>query len=87
MGASNSFIIWPFILEGVLLGLLGGIVSIILVLCSYNGVLSKIVDTLQFMTFLRLGDVAGLIILMMVLVGVVLGALGSGIAVRKHMQV
>ncbi len=87
VGASNSFIIWPFILEGVLLGLLGGIVAIILVLCSYNGVLSKIVDTLQFMTFLRLGDVAGLIICLMILMGVVLGALGSGIAVRKHMQV
>ena len=87
VGASNSFIIWPFILEGVLLGLLGGIAAIILVLCSYNGVLSKIVDTLQFMTFLRLGDVAGLIIGLMMLMGVVLGALGSGIAVRKHMQV
>ena len=87
VGATNSFIIWPFILEGILLGLLGSILGIILVLCSYNGVLAKIVDILQFMTFLKLGDVAGLIVALMLLMGVVLGALGSAIAVRKHIQV
>lgn len=87
VGASNSFIIWPFILEGILLGLLGSILAIILVLCSYNGVLGKIVDTLQFMTFLQLGSVAGLVIFWMLLFGILLGALGSAIAVRKHIQV
>lgn len=87
VGATNSFIIWPFILEGVLLGLLGSVLAIILVLCSYNGVLSKIVTTLQFMTFLQLSSVAGLVVFVMLAVGIILGALGSAIAVRKHIQV
>lgn len=87
VGASNSFIIWPFILEGILLGVLGSILAIILVLCSYNGVLGKIVDTLQFLTFLNVSSVAGMVIFWMLLVGIVLGALGSAIAVRKHIQV
>ncbi len=87
VGASNSFIIWPFILEGILLGLLGSIVAIILVLCSYNAVLGKIVNTLQFLTFLEIGSIAGMVIFWMLLVGIVLGALGSAIAVRKHIQV
>ena len=87
VGATNSFIIWPFILEGVLLGLLGSVLAIILVLCSYNGVLSKIVTTLQFMTFLKLSSVAGLVVFAMLAVGIILGALGSAIAVRKHIQV
>lgn len=87
VGASNSFIVWPFILEGILLGLIGSIVGIILVLCSYNGVLAKVVETLQFVTFLNVGDVAGIVVFGMLLIGVVLGALGSAIAVRKHIRV
>ena len=87
VGASNSFIIWPFILEGMLLGLLGGGLACILVLLSYNAVLNLILNSLNFLTFVSLGEIAFLLTSGMLLIGLLLGAVGSAIAVRKHVNV
>lgn len=87
VGASNSFIVWPFILEGMLLGILGGGIACVLVLLSYNAVLNLILNSLNFLTFVPLGEIALLLIGGMLLIGVFLGALGSAIAVRKHVNV
>ena len=87
VGASNSFIIWPFILEGMLLGLLGGGLAYILVLLSYNAVLNLILNSLNFLTFVSLGEIAFLLTSGMLLIGLLLGAVGSAIAVRKHVNV
>lgn len=87
VGASNSFIVWPFILEGMLLGILGGGIACILVLLSYNAVLNLILSSLNFLTFVPLGEIALLLISGMLLIGLLLGAIGSAIAVRKHVNV
>lgn len=87
VGASNSFIVWPFILEGMLLGILGGGIACILVLLSYNAVLNLVLSSLNFLTFVPLGEIALLLISGMLLIGLLLGAIGSAIAVRKHVNV
>lgn len=87
VGASNSFIVWPFILEGMLLGLLGGGLACILVLLSYNAVLNLILSSLNFLTFVPLGEIGFLLTAGMLLMGLLLGAVGSAIAVRKHINV
>ena len=87
VGASNSFIVWPFILEGMLLGLLGGGLACILVLLSYNAVLDLVLNSLNFLTFVPLGEIAFLLTVGMLLIGLFLGAAGSAIAVRKHVNV
>lgn len=87
VGASNSFIICPFILEGMLLGVLGGTVACVLMLMSYNAVLKLILSALTFLTFVSLGEVVLPAIGGMLGIGLILGAIGSAIAVRKHIDV
>ncbi len=87
VGASNSFICWPFILEGIILGLLGSAIAVGLVMWSYNAVLSYISSSLLFLTFVDVSSIIGYVVLAMILVGVLLGAIGSAIAVRKHVKV
>ncbi len=87
VGASNTFIITPFILEGMLLGLLGGGLACILVLISYNALLKMILSSLSFLTFTTIGEIILLIALGLPLAGLLLGAIGSAIAVRKHINV
>lgn len=87
VGASNSFIIWPFILEGMLLGVLGGGVACVLVLLSYHAVLNLLLSSLNFLTFTPFGLIALPVIGAMLGLGLFLGAIGSGIAVRKHINV
>lgn len=87
VGASNSFIIWPFILEGMLLGVLGGGVACVLVLLSYHAVLNLLLSSLNFLTFTPFGLIALPVIGSMLGLGLFLGAIGSAIAVRKHINV
>lgn len=87
VGASNSFIIWPFILEGMLLGVIGGSLACILVLFSYRTVLNLLLSSLTFLTFTSMGQIALPTIAGMLFFGLLLGAIGSAIAVHKHINV
>lgn len=87
VGASNSFIIWPFILEGMLLGVLGGGLACVLVLVSYHAMLNLLLSSLSFLTFTTLAAIALPMVGAMLGLGLFLGAIGSAIAVRKHINV
>ncbi len=87
VGASNTFIVTPFILEGMLLGLLGGALSCVLVLLSYDVLMKLILSSLSFLSFTTIGEVILLVALGLPLAGLLLGAIGSAVAVRKHINV
>ncbi|QAY73666.1 ABC transporter permease [Agromyces protaetiae] len=86
VGASNRFIQTPFVLEGVLAGLIGSLLAgaavLAIVQFFVQGYLAK---TLSF-TFVDLGD-AWLVVPLLILVGVALAAVSAGIAIRRYLRV
>ncbi len=89
VGATNSFIRWPFFLEGLWLGVLGSILPIILISIAYyrafdyinpklNGTFIKILPFDPFMY-----QVSGILLLM----GGLIGVWGSLMSVRKFLKV
>ncbi len=86
VGATNWFIRGPFMLEGLLCGLVGSIAAVGLLLLGKVAVLPAIlghVETSSDVRALTL-PVTGAIL---VAVGLVVGAIGSGITVRRHLRV
>lgn len=89
VGATNWFVRWPFILEGLWLGILGSIIPIALVTTSYYYAYEFIkpklqnhfIQILDFTPFIY--QVNGLILLM----GCLIGAWGSFMSVRKFLKV
>jgi cell division transport system permease protein len=87
VGATNWFIRWPFIIEGVTVGLGGAILSAIVVLVLNSVLVGKVRDGLTFMT-VPLDAVPNVVVALILLgVGVVIGALGSGIGLRRFLKV
>lgn len=89
VGATNSFIRWPFFIEGTLLGILGSIIPISIILIGYY-YLSQNMAILQQFDFVKILpfypfalQVAGLIIS----IGVIIGIWGSLMSVRKFLKV
>lgn len=86
VGASNGFIRWPFLVEGMLLGLIGGLIAILIVGFGYQWLADYIRSTLTFMPVVaettQIWQVLGLLIL----VGMGLGATGSVISLRKFLK-
>ena len=90
VGATDIFVRGPFLVEGVILGLLGGAFSSgILILGYYN--LESFVKSQMFGLFkvsiLPVGSMAMDLTLLLVTAGVVIGAVGSMISVRRFIKV
>ena len=86
VGASNSFIRGPFILEGTLEALLGALLAIVALYFGTRELIERLSSSLQFLTF----DVSPDIMLMtfgaLLVIGVVIGLFGSAIAMRRYLK-
>jgi cell division transport system permease protein len=84
VGASDSFIRWPFILEGVLCGLIGAVVTIIGVAAIWSPIQPAMVSVFQMPTAVSAQFLTTLSLLLFA-VGLGVGALGSWISVRSYL--
>lgn len=87
VGATDWFIRWPFIIEGIIIGVIGACASVALVLVGYNFLVNVVQNNIMFVTLKPLNELLSLILGSTFGLGVVLGGLGSFIAVRKHLNV
>lgn len=89
VGATNSFIRWPFFLEGLWLGILGAIIPIILISTTYYQLYEYATPkmNIQFFELLSFNpfvyQVSGILILM----GALIGVWGSMMSVRKFLKI
>lgn len=91
IGATNFFVRAPFIVEGVVIGLIGSAIPLVLVYYAYDAVLNYVVGRLSLVTklfeFVAIGDVFKFLIPVTLAIGVGIGFLGSIITTRKHLRV
>ncbi len=87
VGATDWFIRWPFIIEGIIIGLIGACASALLILIGYNFLVAVMQNNILFISLKPLEELTSLILSSTFGLGVVLGGLGSFIAVRKHLNV
>jgi cell division transport system permease protein len=85
VGASDSFIRWPFILEGILCGLIGSIITIVLVAVVWEPIQPIMVRVFQMPTAVSSQFLAVLSAVVLG-VGLTVGALGSWISVRSNLS-
>jgi cell division transport system permease protein len=84
VGASDSFIRWPFILEGILCGLIGAVVTITAVAAIWDPIQPVMVSVFQMPTAVS-SQFLATVSLLLLAVGLGVGALGSWISVRSYL--
>lgn len=91
VGATNSFIRWPFIVEGVVIGIISALISILLVGFLYKFIAAKLLETTLIksieITLVTFGNMFNLIILVYLLLGIGIGIIGSSLSMRKYLEV
>ncbi len=89
LGATNWFIRWPFLVEGMVLGFTGALIAVLIVDFSYLAVIDYVQKDLNLNILGLQKDTRFLLLLggVMLGVGTFIGALGSGISMRKFLKV
>ncbi len=87
VGATNWFIRWPFIVEGMLLGAVGAIVATIVVMIGYGSVLPTVQEFMGNITLLESSEVINIVIFAFLIMGIGIGMAGSAMSIRKHLHV
>lgn len=88
-GATNGFVRWPFVFEGMLLGLTGAILAFFFQWGVYLLIGNAIdtSDTIQLITVIPFGKMALPVLGIFGATGLIIGMGGSVLAIRKFLQV
>ena len=87
IGATDWFIRWPFIIEGVVLGVVGALIADGILFYAYQVVFAKVTTGLLMMQLVPVSYVYTYILGLFVLAGALIGAIGSAISIRKFLAV
>lgn len=87
VGATNGFIRWPFMLEGMMLGFIGAVIATACVGEFYHFITAEVAASLAFFPLVPMFPGFYSLALILIGVGVVVGALGSTISLRQYMKV
>ena len=89
VGASNSFIRCPFVIEGLILGIVGGGLAYLAQWGLYRALEAKVAQSLA-VSFIEIVPFSSLWLFVLVVfmgVGIVVGAFGGAIAIRNYLKV
>ncbi|WP_297570882.1 permease-like cell division protein FtsX [uncultured Anaerovibrio sp.] len=87
VGATDWFIRWPFVLEGMVMGLLGSLVASVILRFSYAGITAKIYNTLAFLPLIPEYPFLNYVTLVVIIGGMVMGAIGSAVSIKRFLKV
>jgi len=85
VGATNWFIRWPFIMEGIIEGFFGAIVGIIVTLVLHVWPISVVEHAAE--SNLVGGGYLAFLAVILVIMGIIIGAVGSAFALRTYIEV
>lgn len=87
VGATDWFIRWPFLLEGICLGFIGGSLATIFLYIVYNQVTQEIYEAMAFFPLIPQHPFIDYISLAILVAGIIIGALGSTISLKRFLKV
>lgn len=91
IGATDFFVRAPFVLEGVLIGLMGAAIPLGIIYSVYNYALNYVIERFpmlsSFLNFLSVDELFGILTPVSLAVGIGIGFMGSFSTVRKHLHV
>ncbi len=91
IGATDWFIRWPFVIEGILIGLIGACIPIFIIWASYGFVIQLIYDKFtviqNLFVFRQANEIFPALLPIAIAMGGIIGMIGSTLSVRKHLRV
>ena len=91
VGATDWFIRWPFVIEGIIIGAVGAAIPLGIIYVIYNTIVEFVMERFEMLSsllnFLPVTEIFNILVPVSLGLGIGIGFLGSVITVRKHLKV
>ncbi len=87
VGATAWFVRWPFIIEGLVLGLIGAVVASSVLAWGYYFAVRSLAAAIPFWPFVAPWPLLQSLALALLALGALIGVVGSGMSVRRYLDV
>lgn len=92
IGATDAFVRMPFVVEGLVLGLIGSILPLVILYFTYDGIMSHLISRFSMLkdlqgVLLGVNSIFAYLVPVSIILGVGIGLIGALITVRKHLEV
>ena len=87
VGATDWFIRWPFVLEGMVLGFVGGILAAVVLRSFYAAMAAKVYNTLTFFPLMPQYPFMNYVSIVIIFSGMLIGIIGSTISLKRFLKV
>jgi len=87
VGATDWFIRWPFLIEGMIMGLVGGFIAVAVVYFAYNLIYVDVTKTMFYAELISPAYILNNFTWQFGLTGLFIGAMGSFIALKRFLDV
>lgn len=91
IGATDTFIRLPFLIEGMLIGIIGSLLATVVVMSGYKWasefLLTHLQGVLSDISFTPVNEIMTTLIPIFIAIGVGIGFIGSAMAIRRHLKV
>jgi len=87
VGATNWFIRWPFLLEGLFLGFIGGVIANVFLIQFYRFITVTVHQSLTFLPMVSMYPFMYQVSGILLGISMIIGAIGSTISLKRYMKV
>jgi cell division transport system permease protein len=91
IGATDAFVRAPFVLEGMVLGLVGAAIPLVGLYYAYNSAIQFLLDKFNVLTgsvsFIPIAEIYQVLIPVSLALGIGIGLIGSFLMTKKHLKV
>lgn len=91
VGATNAFIRWPFVVEGIIIGVVAAGISLFVIGMLYNWISTQLMASLLIqklrIVLVSFSDMFTLLVIVYGVLGIGMGVIGSMISMRKYLEV
>jgi cell division transport system permease protein len=87
VGATDRFIMWPFLIEGMIVGFMGSSVSGICLYAGYQACIGRLGLVAPFIPIIAEAAPVARLCIGLVVLGVLMGVIAGGVFIRKHLEI
>ena len=86
VGATNWFIMLPFVLEGIIIGIVSSGIGYLIQMYIYKFLQKIVLNDYDMISIIPFEEIQGMILIAFAVIGVITGIIGSSISLRKNLK-